>query len=114
MKSYPRATILNLKDLKNLENLVGISAVAILIAGTITTIVVAARKVVRVGAKGVSSQAKSLANADKKLRPVAVLYLISKLLTLCAKGIIFSSNNLWILAVLFASYIVYNKRRRVS
>ena len=49
------------------ENLVGLSAVAIAIAGIITTIVIRTSKVIKQGSKAVNSLAEAIANTAKKL-----------------------------------------------
>ena len=92
------------------ENLVSISAVAIAIAGIITTIVVRARKVVKQGAKAMSSLAKAIANVAKKLGPLiaSILNLVAQMLTWGAKGIEFLAKNLWLLAIALA-YLVYDQ-----
>ena len=78
------------------ENLVGISAVAIAIAGIITTIVVRARKVIKQGSKAMGSLAKAIINVAKKLGPLIapILNLIAQMLTRGAKAIEFLSKNL--------------------
>ena len=50
------------------ENLIGFSAIAISIAGIITTVVIAGRKAVKDTAKGVGRVAKALFNLGKKVR----------------------------------------------
>ena len=92
------------------ENLIGISAVAISVAGIITTIVVSARKAVKQAAKAVSSLAKALANVAKKLGPLIapILNLVAKMLTWGAKDIEFFAKGLWLLAIALA-YLVYNQ-----
>ena len=50
------------------ENIAGVSAVAISIAGIITTIVIAGRNAVKKGAKAVGQFGKALANVAKKQR----------------------------------------------
>ena len=54
------------------ENLVGLSAVAIAIAGIITTIVIRARKVIKQGSKAVNSLANAIVNIAKKLGSLIV------------------------------------------
>ena len=92
------------------ENLAGISAVAISVAGIITTIRVAGRGAVRAGAGAVGSFAKGLAKVAKALGPVvgAVIGLVSKVLCIGAKGLEWVSRNLWSLALLIA-YVVYEQ-----
>ena len=95
------------------ENLVGLSAVAIAIAGIITTIVIRARKVIKQGSKAVNSFAKAIANIAKKLGPLIapVLNLIAQMLTWGAKGIEFLAKNLWLLAIALA-YLVYDQYKK--
>ena len=77
------------------DNLLGLSAVAIVIAGIVTTIVIRVR---------------SVANIAKKLGPLLspILNLIAQILTWGAKGIAFLAKNLWILAIVPA-YFLYNE-----
>ena len=101
------------------ENLVGVSAVAISVAGIITTAVVAGRNAVKKGAKAVGQFGKALANLAKKAGPAiaTTLNVLAQLLTWGAKALEFLSRNLWIVA-LFLTYLVYDtvkeraKRRR--
>ena len=92
------------------ENLVGLSAVAIAIAGVITTIVIRARKVIKQGPKAVNSLAKAIANIAKKLGPLIapILNLIAQMLMWGAKGIEFLAKNLWLLAIAIG-YFVYDQ-----
>ena len=92
------------------ENFVGISAVAIATAGIITTIFVRARKVVKEGAKAMSSLAKAIANVAKKLGPLIapILNLVAQMLTWEANSIEFRVKNLWLLAIAIA-YLVYDQ-----
>ena len=87
------------------ENLLGLSAVAISIAGIITTIVMGA--------------SKAIANIGKNFGAVisAVLNLISQILSWGAKGIAFLAKNLWILAIaityfLYEEYKEYKKNNK--
>ncbi len=50
------------------KNIIGVSAVAISVAGIITTVVMAGRNALRKGAKGVGNLGKALANLAKKSR----------------------------------------------
>ena len=92
------------------ENLVGLSAVAIAIAGIITTIVITARKVIKQGSKAVNSLPKAIANIAKKLGTLIapILNLIAQMLTWGAKGNEFYAKNLWLLPIALA-YFVYNQ-----
>ena len=98
------------------ENIAGISAVAISVAGIITTIIMGARSVAKKGARATSKFAKAVTNLAGKVGPVlaSVLNLIAKVLSWGAKGIAFLAKNLWILA-LALTYFLYNeygKRRK--
>ncbi len=78
------------------ENLVGVSAVAISIAGIITTAVVAGRNAVKKGAKAVGQFGKALANLAKKAGPAiaSILNILAQVLTWGAKALEFLSRNL--------------------
>ena len=95
--------------------MVGISGLAIGIAGLITTIIIAARKAALVGAQGVSKFSKAVANLGKKLWPLLapIFSIISQILSWGAKGLAFLSRNLWILAIAFAWFVYdqYKERR---
>ena len=85
------------------ENLLGLSAVAISVAGIITAIVIRARNALKQGGK-------AIANIGKNFGAVisAVLNLISQILSWGAKGIAFLAKNLWIL-VIAITYFLYNE-----
>ncbi len=91
------------------ENLVGVSAVAISVAGIITTVVISGRNAVKKGAKAVGQFGKALANLAKKAGPViaTILNILAQVLTWGAKALEFLSRNLWIVA-LFLTYLVYD------
>ncbi len=91
------------------ENLVGVSAIAISIAGIITTAVVAGRNAVKKGAKAVGQFGKALANLAKKAGPAiaTILNVLAQVLTWGAKALEFLSRNLWIVA-LFLTHLVYD------
>ena len=74
------------------ENLLGLSAVAISVAGIITTIVMGARNTLKQGAKAVGNLGKAIANIGKNFGAVisAVLNLISQILSWGAKRYCFS------------------------
>ena len=95
------------------ENVAGLSAVAISIAGILTTVIMTGRNALKRGGQGVSKFGKAVANLAKKFGPVlaALGNLIAKILMLGAKGISWLSQNLWILA-LALTYFVYNEYRR--
>ena len=92
-------------------NLGGISAVAISIAGIITTIVMGAKTVIKGGARATSKFAKTLAKLAEKAGPVlgALFNFAAGLFKLGAKAVGFLSENLWILAVLIA-YALYDQK----
>ena len=89
------------------ENLVGLSSLAINVAGFATLAVLAARKAIAKGAQGVSKVSKAVANVGKKVAPLvaSALKLIAQILTWGAKGLAFLATNLWILAIAFAWFI---------
>ncbi len=91
------------------ENLVGVSAVAISVAGIITTVVISGRNAVKKGAKAVGQFGKALANLAKKAGPAiaTILNVLAQVLTWGAKALEFLSRNLWIVA-LFSTYLVYD------
>ena len=64
------------------NNLIGLSAIAITIAGIVTTVVIAGRKAVKQTARATGKLAKALVNIGKKLGP-----LIAPLLNLMAQAI---------------------------
>ena len=94
------------------RSLGGISAVAISVAGIITTIVVGARNAVKKGARATSKFAKTLGKIAEKAGPVlgALLNLTAGVLKLGAKAAGFLSENLWLLAVMIA-YALYDRAR---
>ena len=91
------------------ENLVGVSAIAISVAGIITTVVISGRNAVKKGAKAVGQFGKALANLAKKAGPAiaTILNILAQVLTWGAKALEFLSRNLWIVA-LFLTYLVYD------
>ena len=91
------------------NNLIGLSAIAITIAGIVTTVVIAGRKAVKQAARATGKLAKALVNIGKKLGPLIapLLNLMAQAITWGAKGLEFLSKNLWLIAVAFA-YFVYN------
>ena len=97
------------------ENLAGLSAAAIAVAGIITTVVVGARKAVLQGAQATSKFSKAVANLAKKLWPflAPILNIISTLLSWGAKAAVWLSRNIWVLFVA-AAVLFYNeiKHRR--
>ncbi len=91
------------------ENLVGVSAVAISVAGIVTAVVMSGRNAVKKGAKAVGQFGKALANLAKKAGPAiaTILNVLAQVLTWGAKALEFLSRNLWIVA-LFLTYLVYD------
>ena len=91
------------------ENLVGVSAVAISVAGIVTAVVISGRNAVKKGAKAVGQFGKVLANLAKKAGPAiaTILNVLAQVLTWGAKALEFLSRNLWIVA-LFLTYLVYD------
>ena len=83
------------------ENLIGFSAIAISIAGIITTVIIAGRKAVKGTAKGVGTVAKALFNLGKKLGPLIapILNMLATAVSWGAKGLEFLSKNLWLLVL---------------
>ena len=91
------------------ENLVGVSAIAISVAGIITTVVISGRNAVKKGAKAVGQFGKALANLAKKAGPAiaTILNVLAQVLTWGAKALEFLSRNLWLVA-LFLTYLLYD------
>ena len=91
------------------ENITGVSAVAISVAGIITTVVLAGRNAVKKGAKAVGQFGKAVANIAKKAGPAiaAILNILAQALTWGAKALEFLSRNLWIVT-LFLTYLLYD------
>ena len=94
------------------ENITGVSAIAISVAGIITATVMAGRNAVKKGAKAVGQFGKALANLAKKAGPAiaTILNILAQVLTWGAKAFEFLSRNLWIVA-LFLTYLVYDRMR---
>ncbi|CAB4032814.1 Hypothetical predicted protein [Paramuricea clavata] len=95
------------------ENIFGISAVAISVAGIITTIIMGVRSVAKKGSRATSKFEKAMANLAGKIGPVlaSVLNLVAKVLSWGEKGIAFLAKNLWILA-LALTYFLHNEYKR--
>ena len=98
------------------DNLVGVSALAISIAGITTTIVIGARKALKKGAQATGKFAKAVYNLGKKLGPLLapILNIIAQAITWGAKGLAWLSKNLWLLALAVTWFICdqYKHRRR--
>ena len=88
--------------------MVGLSAIAISIAGIITTIIVFARKAILHGAQATGKFAKALYNLGEKLRFLIapLLNIIAQVISLGAKGLTWLASNLWVLVVVITLYIV--------
>jgi hypothetical protein len=99
------------------ENLGALTAIAISIAGIITTVVVAGKKTIVGASKGLGAVGKALAGLAKSALPILVpiLNLLSTILSWGAKGPAFLAQNLWIVAILIAGAIykyLQNKRKK--
>ena len=95
------------------ENLLGLSAVAISLAGIITIIIIGARNALKSGAKALGNFAKSVANIGKNFGALisSLLNLIGSILAFGAKGILFLSKNLWMLVVAITLFL-YNEYKQ--
>ncbi len=84
------------------ENIAGVSAVAISIAGVVTAAVMTGRGALKKGAKAVGQFGKALANLAKKAGPAiaTILNIIAQVLTWGAKALEFLSRNLWLVALI--------------
>ena len=93
------------------ENVVGVSAIAISIAGIAA--VMGVRSVVKKGGKALGKFAKGVSKVFKKLGPLfsALGTLLSKMILAGSHGLLWLSQNLWVLFLIIAS-IVYNEYRR--
>ena len=91
------------------RNLVGISAIAITLAGIATTIIIAGRSAVKATGKATGKLAKALVNLGKKLGPLIapLLNLMAQAISWGAKGIAFLAKNLWMIVIAFA-WFLYN------
>ena len=98
------------------ENIAGLSALAISIAGIITTIIVGTRKAIIKGAQATSKFAKAVANIGKKLWPLLgpLLNILAQAISLGAKGLAWLSRNLWVPAIAFAWFLYdqFKQRRK--
>jgi hypothetical protein len=88
---------------------VGLTGVAVSVAGLITTLLIHARGAIVGTAKATSKVARALANIAKKGAPilVPVLSAIATALSWGAKGIAWLASHLWVLAIA-AALMVYN------
>jgi hypothetical protein len=99
------------------ENLGALTAIAISIAGIITTGVVAGKKTIVRASKGLGAVGKALGGLAKSALPILVpiLNLLSTILSWGAKGLAFLVQNLWIVAILIAGAIykyLQSKRKK--
>ena len=95
------------------ENIVGMSAVAISVAGIITTVVMGERNAVKKGGRALGKFAKAVSKMGKKLGPLlsALGTLLSKIILTGSQGLLWLSQNLWVLALMI-TYFIYNEYRR--
>ena len=77
------------------ENMLGLSSIAITVAGIITTVVIGARTAIIKGVQATSKFAKALANLGKKLGPMLLplFNMLAKLVSLGAKGLAWLARN---------------------
>ena len=89
------------------ENLLGLSAVAISIAGILTTIIIGVRNALKSGARAVGNLGKAIANIGKNFGALisSLLNLIGSILAWGAKGITFLAKNLWILTLAITYFL---------
>ena len=94
------------------ENIVGISAIAISVAGVITTVVMGARNAVKKGGRALGKFAKVVSKMGKKLGPLlsALGTVLSRIISVGSQGLLWLSQNLWILALMI-TYFIYNEYR---
>ena len=95
------------------ENMVGLSALAVSVAGIITTIIVGVRKAILRGSQATGKFAKALYNLGKKLGSLItpLLHIIAQVISLGAKGLTWLASNLWVLVVAFTLYLVGEYRK---
>ena len=99
------------------ENIGALAAIAISIAGIITTVVVARKKTIMGASKGLGAVGKALAGLAKSALPILIPILnwLSTILSWGAKGLAFLVKNLWIVAILIAGAIykyLQNRRKK--
>ncbi|CAB3977330.1 integrase core domain-containing [Paramuricea clavata] len=89
------------------ENLGILSAIAISVAGIITTVVVAGKKTLVGTAKGLGEVGKALAKVAKAALPVfiPILTMLATIFKWGAKGLEFLAKNLWLVAIIIATII---------
>jgi hypothetical protein len=81
-----------------------LAAIAISIAGIITTVVVAGKKTITGAPNGLGAAGKALAKFAKAALPilVTILNMLSTIVGWGAKGLAFLGQNLWIVAIVIA------------
>ena len=99
------------------EHLGALAAIAISIAGIITTVVVAGKKTIIAASKGLGAVGKALAGLAKSALPILlpILNLLNTILSWGAKCLAFLAKNLWIVAILIAGAIykyLQNRRKK--
>ncbi|CAB3995061.1 Hypothetical predicted protein [Paramuricea clavata] len=92
------------------ENMWAVAAIAISIAGIITTVVVAGKKTITGAANGLGAAEKALAKFTKASLPilVPVLNMLSTILGWGTRDLAFLAQNLWIVAIVIAGAIFRN------
>ena len=95
------------------ENVVEVSAIVISVAGIVTAAVMGARNTVKRGGKALGKFAKGVSKVFKKLGPLfsALGTLLSKMILAGSQGLLWLSQNLWVLFLMIA-YFIYNEYRR--
>ena len=95
------------------ENVVGVSAIAISVAGIVTAAVMGARNTVKKEGKALGKFAKGVSKVFKKLGPLfaALGTLLSKMILAGSQGLLWLSQNLWVLFLMIV-YFLYNEYRR--
>ena len=95
------------------ENVVGVSAIVISVAGIVTAAVMGARNTVKKGGKALGKFAKGVSKVFKKLGLLfsALGTLLSKMILAGSQGLLWLSQNLWVLFLMIA-YLIYNEYRR--
>jgi hypothetical protein len=99
------------------ENMGALAAIAISIAGIITTVVVAGKKTITGAANGLGAAGKALAKFAKAALPILVpiLNMLSTILGWGAKGLAFLAQNLRIVAIVITGAIfryLQNRRKK--
>ena len=97
------------------ENIAGLSALTISVAGIITTIVIGARSAIAKGAQATSKFAKAVANLAKKVWPLLgpLLNILAQAISWGAKGLAWLASNLWVLAIAF-TWFIYDQYKQAK